>query len=67
MSPIIPAHRQSFSEERQHKVKTVEQQAQQTLKSSEEYYNQHAHTLQESKLVLTGTDHGYCTNFSICD
>ncbi len=50
---IIPAHHRSFSEEWQewqHKPEAAEQQAQQTLKSSEEYYNQHAHPLQEIQI-----------------
>ena len=47
---IIPAHHQSFSEEWQHKAEAAEHQAQQTLKSSEEYYNQHAHTLQKIQI-----------------
>ena len=47
---IIPAHHRSFSEEWQHKAEAAEHQAQQTLKSSEEYYNQHAHTLQEIQI-----------------
>ena len=47
---ITPAHRRSFSEEWQHKAEAAEQQAQQTLQSSEDYYNQHAHNLQDIQI-----------------
>ena len=42
---ILPAHRRSFSQEWQQKSQEVEEQANQTLKSSEAFYNTHTHPL----------------------
>jgi len=44
---ILPAHRRSFAEEWQNKVEAAEQKTNQTLQSSEAYYNQHAQYLPE--------------------
>ena len=40
---ILPAHRRSFSRQWQQKSQEVEEQAKQTLQSSEAFYNTHAH------------------------
>ena len=42
---ILPAHRRSFSRQWQQKSQEVEEQAKQTLQSSEAFYNTHAHPL----------------------
>ena len=42
---ILPAHRRSFLQEWQQKSQDVEEQAKQTLQSSETFYNTHAHPL----------------------
>ena len=42
---ILPAHRRSFLQEWQQKSQEVEEQAKQTLRSSETFYNTHAHPL----------------------
>ena len=42
---ILPAHHRSFSQEWQRKTQEAEEQAKQTLQSSESFYNTHAHPL----------------------
>ena len=42
---ILPAHHHSFLQEWQQKSQEVEEQAKQTLQSSETFYNTHAHPL----------------------
>ena len=60
---IIPAHCRSFAKEWQLKAEAAEQQAHNTLLSSETYYNQHASTLPDIQVGFNVAIHNTRTKF----